>query len=67
MDSVGSWSVSNVIVNAHRKRIRILEHHTDPLAQMIHIHITVNVFVAKKNRSLNLTALHQIIHPVQGL
>ena len=31
-DAVGTWAVGNVIVNAHREGIGLLEHHADLLA-----------------------------------
>ena len=34
---MGPRSVSNVVINAHRKRIRFLEYHADTLPQMIDI------------------------------
>ena len=46
---MGSRSICNVIINAHRKRIRLLEYHSHSFSQEIHIHISVNILSIQFN------------------
>ena len=64
---MNAGAVSNIIVNAHGEGIGLLEHHTHPTAQQVHIHIAVNVLPVQGHFALDVAALHQVVHPVQGL
>ena len=59
-------TIGNVIINTHRKRVCLLKHHTHPFPQQVDVHRTINIFVVQPNIPCNLTALHQIIHSIQG-
>ena len=43
MDAVGTRTVGNIVINAHWKRIRFLEYHTNPFSQKIDVHVSVNI------------------------
>ena len=51
---VCSRTVCDIIIYTHRKRIRLLKHHTYTSAKFIHFNIAVNIFTVKQNRSVNL-------------
>ena len=57
-------SVCDIVVNAHRERIRLLEYHADTPAQQIHVHAAVDVFPVEQHLSCDLTSLYQIVHAV---
>ena len=63
---MGSGAERHIVIDAHGKGIGLLEHHTHPLAQQVHVHIPVNVLPVQQHLSVNSAALHQIVHPVQG-
>ena len=63
---MGTGTVGDVVIDAHGERVRFLEHHAHPLAQQVHIHIAVNVLPVQADIAGDLTALYQIVHPVQG-
>ena len=58
---------SDVIVDAHRERIGFLKHHTNPFAEDIYIHISVNILVVKANVACYLTTLNKVVHSVERL
>ena len=65
-DAVRARSVCDIVVNAHRERIRLLEYHADTPAQQIHVHAAVDVFPVEQHLSCDLTSLYQIVHAVQA-
>ena len=64
---MGTGAIGDVVVDAHGERVRFLEHHAHPLPQQVHVHIAVDVLAVQTNVTSDLAALHQIVHPVQGL
>ena len=68
MDAVGARAVGNVVVDRHREGVRLLEHHADPLAQDIDIHLVlVDVHAVQFDVPGNAAALDKVVHPVQAL
>ena len=63
---MGSWSVCDIIINAHRERIGLLEYHTYTFAEKVHIHVSVDVFAVKLYFSCDGTSLYKIVHTVEG-
>ena len=61
-----SWSVSNIVINAHRKWIRFLEYHPNSFTEQVYINIFVNVFAIKKELSVNAASFYKVIHTVDG-
>ena len=57
----------NIVVDAHREGVRLLEHHAHAPAQVGRIQRAVGVGTVQKHRAFHATALHQIIHAVQRL
>ena len=66
--TVYSRSVCYVIVNAHREGVGLLEHHANPLAQHIDIHlILIDIHTVQQDIAGNAAAFHQVVHAVQAL
>ena len=63
---MGAGTEGYVIVYRHRKRVRLLENHTDASAQQIHVHIAVNILAVQQHLARNAAALNQIVHTVKG-
>ena len=66
-DSVDSRTVSYVLINTLRERIRLLEYHSNSLSQLNGIHFLIKIHAVQLHITLNANALFQIIHPVQCL
>ena len=65
---MGAGTVGDVIVNAHREGVRLLEHHANPLAQHIDIHlILIDIHTVQQDIAGNAAAFHQVVHAVQAL
>ena len=63
---MGSRTISDIIINTHRKWIRFLKHHSDPLTQQIDIHIPIDILSIQSDISVNPASLNQIIHSIEG-
>ena len=50
---MGPRTVSNIIIDAHRERIRLLKHHSDALSQHIHVHTFEDVLSVKQDLAVN--------------
>ena len=62
-----SRPIGNIVIDAHRKRIGLLEYHTHPLSQHCHIHAgRINLLAVQTDPARDLHPLYQVIHPVQG-
>ena len=61
-----SWSISNVVINAHWKWIWLLENHSDSFSEQIDIHSFEDILSVKKNFPVNTTSLHKVIHTVDA-
>lgn len=59
-------SVGDVVVHAHRKRVRLLEHHADTFSQKVHVHAVVDVLAVQFYCAGNPAALNEVVHTVQG-
>ena len=64
-NSMSFRTISNIIVNAHWKRIRLLKNHSDAFSQQIYIATIINASSVKQNISRNFAIFDQIVHPVQ--
>ena len=62
-----SGAIGNIIINAHRERVRLLKHHADSAPQQIHIHALIDILAVQKHLPRDAAALNQIIHTVQAL
>ena len=66
-DAVGSRSVGDVVVNAHRERIGLLEHHADVLAEVVDVNLgIVDVLAAVADLALDAGAGDKIVHSVES-
>ena len=59
-------SVGDIVVDAHGKRIGMLEHHAHALAQQRGVVIGVNVTAVELDGTLDTAVLHVIVHTVQA-
>ena len=57
----------NIVVDAHREGVGLLEHHAHAPAQIGGIQGAVGIGTIQQHRTFHATALHQIIHAVQRL
>ena len=64
---MGAGAVGDVVVYAHGKGIGLLKHHAHPLAQQVHVHAAVNIRLVQQHLPGDAAALHQVVHPVEGL
>src|SRR5699024_3739423 len=64
---MGPRTVSNIIIDAHRERIRLLKHHSDALSQHIHVHTFEDVLSVKQDLTVDTAPLNKVIHTVNGL
>ena len=56
----------DILINAHRKRIRLLKHHSHTAAQGVDVgQAAENILSVKQHLSLHTAVLHQIGHAVQ--
>ena len=61
-------TIGNIVINAHRKWIWLLEYHTDTFTQNCCIHtICVNIFIVQFYLSCDAHTVYQIVHAVDGL
>ena len=61
-------AVCDVVIDAHRERIRLLKDHADPTAQHADIHVLrVDILAVQPNVAGDLAVLDQIVHSVQAL
>ena len=44
-----SGAIGNIVVNAHREGVRLLEHHADSAPQQIHIHALIDILAVQKH------------------
>ena len=61
---MGPRTVCDVVVNAHRERIRLLEYHSDALSQHIYIHAFEYILSVKKDLSVDAASLDKVVHTV---
>ena len=66
-DAVSARAKSDIVVNTHRKRIRLLKYHAYSLAQKIYIHIAVDIFSVQSNLTGDLASFDKVVHPVETL
>ena len=65
-DTVCTWTVGNIVINRHRERIRLLEHHADALTKCIDIDILlIDVLTIEEDLTVDTAALDQVVHAVQ--
>ena len=57
----------DVVVDRLRERVRLLEDHPDPPADLDRVHLrVVQVHAVVADRALHAGALDQVVHPVQA-
>ena len=67
MDAVGARAVGDVVIDGHREGVRLLEHHADPLAQDVDVHlILIDVHAVQFDVAGDAAALDQVVHTVQA-
>ena len=67
MDPVDTGTVGHIFIDALRKRVRLLENHTDALSKLDRIHILVNVRAVQSDLAFDPHALFEIVHAVECL
>jgi len=64
--AVQPGGVGDVVVNAHRERVRLLEHHADAAAKLRDVDlVAINVVAVEEHRAVNFAARHKIVHAVE--
>ena len=66
VSAVGSWTVGDVVVDTHRKWIRLLKDHAHSFAENVRIHFAVNVFAVQADVARDFATFHEIVHAIQG-
>ena len=66
MNAVGSRPIGNIVIDAHRKWIRLLEYHSHPFSQQVYIYIFIDIHTVQSDLPGDLTSFYQIIHTIQG-
>ena len=65
--AVDPQGVNDVLVNAHRKRIRLLKHHAHPLAKLDHIDgRVIDRIAVEPHIALDAHAAQQIVQPIDA-
>ena len=65
-NAVRARSVSDVVVNAHRKRVRFLEHHADVLAEFVYVRAGgKNVLAVVFDFAGYANARYKVVHSVE--
>ena len=58
-------TICNVVINTHRKRVRLLEHHANSFPKNGCIYaFRIDILIIQFHFSCDSHAIHQIIHPV---
>ena len=64
---MGAWAECNIVVHAHRKRVRFLEHHANTLAKQVDVDfLAVEFFPIELDRTLNSTAFNCVVHAIEA-
>ena len=58
-------TVSNVVINAFREGVRLLEDHTNAVTQADGVNLRKNILAIKGDAAFNAHTLLQIVHSVQ--
>ena len=64
-DAVGARTVGDVVVDGHRERIGLLEHHTDATAQQIDVAAAVDVLAVEADVARDAAAFNEVVHAVE--
>jgi len=65
--AVYPWAISDVLINGHRKRIRLLKDHADAPAELNHIHgARINVLAVEYHPAFQPGAGDEIVHSIEG-
>ena len=66
-DTVCTRTISNIIVNAHREGIWLLEHHTNVTAKLVYIHILIEyIATVIANLARDFYNRDKVVHAVKG-
>ena len=63
---MGAGTERDVVVDAHREWIRLLEHHSHALAQEVYVHLAVDVLAVEQKFAGYAAALNEVVHAVEG-
>ena len=66
-DAVGPRTEGDVVVDAHRERVGLLEDHADAPAQVCGGHRAVDVMAVEFDAASYRAALDEVVHPVERL
>ena len=62
---MGARAVGDVVIDRHRERVGLLEHHAHALAQQVYVAVVVDVLAVQTDVARDLAALNQIVHAVE--
>ena len=62
----GIIAVGDIVINAHRERIGLLENHAHTSSQLCYLNVLVYVLTVKEKFSRDLAALNKVVHAVDG-
>lgn len=67
LDAMGAWAERHVVVHAHRKRVRFLEHHANTSAKQVDVDfLAVEFFPIEPNRAFNSAAFDSVVHAIEA-
>ena len=65
-DSMYSRTLCDIVIDTHRKWIRLLKDHAHSFAENVRIHFAVNVFAVQADVARDFATFHEIVHAIQG-
>ena len=67
LDAMGARTKRDIVIHAHRKRIRFLEHHANALAKQVDVDfLAVEFFPIEPNRAFNSAAFNRVVHAIEA-
>ena len=64
LDAVDAGAVGDVVVDALRERVRLLEDHADALSKLNGVHVPEDVNAVELDGAVDADAVDQVIHAV---
>ena len=66
-NAMSAWAERNIVVHAHRKRVRFLEHHANTFAKQVDVDfLAVEFFPIEPNRAFNSAAFDSVVHAIEA-